>query len=444
MDALNQQPKKKKGWILTLLFVLLNVGVLLWIGFSELKRKEESSTGFADISVHWPFLVLSFLCFLTMVLSESGKFYFLILRLTEKKDFSTAVKATLYGYYYDNITPSGAGGQPFQIHYLRKCGLPNGASLAIPVYSFLLYQITFVVTAGLTFLLFRNMFDYPGIRVTAIIGISICSLIPLGIIIAAVFPKTMARFVMFVLRGLAAIRIIKNPEEKGDKFLRHLTEYSDAINYINRHRRLSLEMLLLSVLYHVARCSLPFFILRAFGAEVEYLYTLVATYYLYAAIKIIPTPGGAGAAEASFYLIFSELPEPGLIFWAMLVWRFFNDYIFLLCGMALTSYEYLKAKVRARRQKRLEARETARTEREKARLAEEEARRLEKEASEAEKEGRRNKRKRRGKSAAAENEKPGNAAGESDKPESAAAENAPDAGKEGSTPGPDPGDPARP
>ena len=49
MDALNQQPKKKKGWILTLLFVLLNVGVLLWIGFSELKRKEESSTGFPII-----------------------------------------------------------------------------------------------------------------------------------------------------------------------------------------------------------------------------------------------------------------------------------------------------------------------------------------------------------------------------------------------------------
>ncbi|MBO4872683.1 MAG: flippase-like domain-containing protein [Lachnospiraceae bacterium] len=371
-------PKKKKSWIWTLLFVLLNVGVLLWIGLSELKRRRESGTGFADISIRWIFFALSVLCFLIMLLSESGKLYSLIKRLTQKKDFPTAVKATVYGYYYDNITPSGAGGQPFQIMYLRKRGLPNGASLAIPVYSFLIYQITFVLTAGLVFLLFHNTFDYPTIRVTANIGLFCCSLIPLGIILAAVFPRVMAKIVMVILRGLAALRIIKNPEEKGDKIIRHLTEYSEAINYINKHRRLSLEMILLSVLFHVARCSLPYFILRSFGAEADYLYTLVATYYLYAAIKIIPTPGGAGAAEASFYLIFSELPEPGLIFWAMLVWRFFCDYIFLLGGMALTGWDYLMEKRRLRRLKRQQERDAARQ----AREEKKETRRLEREALE--------------------------------------------------------------
>ena len=367
-------PKKSKKWIWTLLFVLLNIGVLLWIIISELKRKDESAFSFSDIEIQWGFLVLSFLCFTVMILAESGKFYSLIKRLTQKKDFTTAFRATIYGYYYDNITPSGAGGQPFQIMYLRKCGLPNGASMAIPVYSFLIYQITFVLTAGLTFLLFHNIFDYPAIRVTANIGLFVCSLIPLGIILAAVFPRAMAKIVMVILRGLAAIRIIKDPEGKGERIIRHLTEYSESINYINKHRRLSIEMILLSVLFHIARCSLPFFILRTFGAETDYLYSLVATYYIFSAIKIIPTPGGAGAAEASFYLIFSELPDPGLIFWAMLVWRFFSDYIFLIGGIVLSSWEYYLEKRRIRRLRRQEARQERREERQERREERSEAR----------------------------------------------------------------------
>ena len=397
MEA-KQQTKKRKSWIWTLLFILLNVGVLLWIGLSELKRKKESGSGFADISIQWPFFVLTLLCFLVMILAESGKIYSLIKRLTQKKDFSTAVKTTIYGYYYDNITPSGAGGQPFQIMYLRKRGLPNGASLAIPVYAFLIYQVTFVLTAGLIFLLFHNMFDYPTIRVTAVIGLIICGLIPLGIILAAVFPRAVAKIVMAVLRGLAAIRIVKDPEATGAKFIRHLNEYSEAINYINKHRRLSLEMILLSILFHIARCSLPYFILKAFGADADYLYTLVATYYIYSAIKIIPTPGGAGAAEASFYLIFSELPEPGLIFWAMLFWRFLCDYFFILGGIVLTGWDYWQGKRRIRRQKRQEERLLAQEAREKEKAEREQERQDRKNA----RKGKRSAKKAGGETAAAE------------------------------------------
>lgn len=356
--------KKKYSWIWTLLFILMNVGVLLWTGLSELSRKNANATDFQNISIKWVFFLLATLCFLVTIFSECGKYYFLIERLTQKKDFSTSLKVTIYGRYYDNITPSGAGGQPFQIHYLKKQGLSDGASLAIPVYAFLLQQLTFVFSAGMVFLFFSHLFEQPPLRVTAYIGLVFYSLIPLAIILSGLFPKTMAKLIMLILRGLSAIRLVKNPETKGAGLLRQLNEYSAALNYINKHRKLSLEMILLSLLYHIARGSLPFFILQAFGANVDYLTVTVSTFFIIAAITIIPTPGGSGAAEASFYLVFSDLPESGLVFWAMLLWRFFSDYVFIISGILLTGFEYLRDALRRRRQARSEARRKAREEKE--------------------------------------------------------------------------------
>lgn len=341
--------KKKKSWIWILLFILMNAGILLWTGLSELNRKNSGAANLQDVEIQWVFFLLAALCFIITIAAESGKFYSLIKQLTEKKDWATSIKATVYGHYYDNITPSGAGGQPFQILYLKRRGFSDGASLAIPVYAFLLQQLSFVVMAILFFSFFGHLFTVSALKVTAYIGLAVYSLVPLLIILSAAFPRGMGKLVMGVLRGLAAIRLIKDPEGKGAKVLQDLQEYSQAINYINRHRSLTLEMFLLSMLYQLGRASLPFFILQAFGGHVDWLVVTVSTFYIFSAITIIPTPGGAGAAEASFYLVFADLPDSGLVFWAMLIWRFFSDYIFILGGIILTATEYAQEKLKARR-----------------------------------------------------------------------------------------------
>ena len=352
-ETMAQNPqKKKRSWIWILLFILLNVGILLWTGISEMNRKNSGAADLEDVEIRWIFFVLAFLCFLVILFSEAGKYYSLIRQLTGKKDWGTSLKLTIYGRYYDNITPSGSGGQPFQILYLKRHGMSDGASLAIPVYAFLLLQIGFALPALFVFLFLGGLFTVPALKVTAYIGLACFSLVPLLVILSAAFPKAMGKIVMAVLRGLAAIRLIKDPETKGARVLQQLQEYSDAINYINRHRRLTLEMFLLSVLYHLGRTSLPFFILRAFGGHVSWAVVMVSMFFIHSAIAIIPTPGGAGAAEASFYLVFAELPDSGLVFWAMLVWRFLSDYIFILSGIALTAFEYAQEKMKARRMAR--------------------------------------------------------------------------------------------
>jgi uncharacterized membrane protein YbhN (UPF0104 family) len=97
-------------------------------------------------------------------------------------------------------------------------------------------------------------------------------------------------------------------------------------------RGLAVILLVLSIVYQAGICSMPYFVIRMFGGHMSWVDALATTMFIYAAIAFIPTPGNAGAAEGSFYLVFSMLTQ-GRIFWAMLVWRFFCYYIYIIWGI---------------------------------------------------------------------------------------------------------------
>ena len=60
---------------------------------------------------------------------------------------------------------------------------------------------------------------------------------------------------------------------------------------------------------------------------------------LYVAIHYFPTPGGAGAAEGSFFAIFSVFFPQNLMFMAMLIWRIMTYYILLAVGSLIVVFD---------------------------------------------------------------------------------------------------------
>ena len=99
----------------------------------------------------------------------------------------------------------------------------------------------------------------------------------------------------------------------------------------------------LSLVYRIALCSMPYFVLKMFGAPVSFLHIFVSTIYIYASIALVPTPGNVGAAEGAFYLVFSAMGSDG-VFWAMLVWRVFSYYAFIAAGALVYGVNALQAK----------------------------------------------------------------------------------------------------
>lgn len=83
-----------------------------------------------------------------------------------------------------------------------------------------------------------------------------------------------------------------------------LDSYHTSFSAIAKDKGTLLCLLLLSLIYRIALCSMPYFVLKMFGAPVCFLHIFASTIYIYATICLVPTPGNAGAAEGAFYLVF--------------------------------------------------------------------------------------------------------------------------------------------
>lgn len=348
-DNAPSQPKKKSGsrlvWLA--LFVVFNAVVLYFAAKADFADRPSAPLAGFFSSHSLLYLFFAIVCLILVLGAESAKYVLMMRRLGEKVSPVTAFKTAALGKYYDCITPSGAGGQPFQIWYLFSRGYSGGASSAMPLAGFITMQYSFVLLALVVFLFNGHAVDALGIKIAAYVGIFAYALVPTVIVLSAVAPKASAALAAFFVNLGAKVRLVKDPAQTIAKTDTALKSYCVSLRLLVNNRFLLGELFLLSLLFQIALCSIPYFVIHMFGGEWGFFSALSMCVYVYASVTIVPTPGNAGAAEGSFYLLFSQLDTAGL-FWAMLVWRFFCYYSFILIGLLLYAISGWKRLIRRR------------------------------------------------------------------------------------------------
>ncbi len=354
-------PEKPKGGnkilkrVGLILFILLNAAVIYLTASSEFSKKAPAPVKFTFSSVL--FLLGGILCLVAVLGCETLKYMMMMRHLGEKVSFRHAFSTAALGKYYDCITPSGAGGQPFQIYYLYSNHYSDGAASAMPLSGFFTMQFGFVILCLFAFIFGNGAIDatgQTGIKVTAYIGALTYVFVPVMIIISGVAPKIAMRIVAFFVRIGAFLHIVKKPNHTIMKAVRSLNNYSVNIMRIAKDKWLLVKLLFLSTAFQFAMCSMPFFAVRTFGGNLNFFDSLFMCVFIQAAVTLVPTPGNSGAAEGSFYIVFSSLGTAGT-FWAMLIWRFLCYYSFIVIGVLIYGFNAL-AKLR---EKRLQLKEKA-------------------------------------------------------------------------------------
>lgn len=340
----DQAPEKPKGAnkltkrIGIILFVIINALVIYFTAAREFTRKELPPIHFSFTNVL--FLLGGLVCLAIVLGCETFKYILMMRHLGEKVSWRHAFSTAALGKYYDCITPSGAGGQPFQIYYLHSNGYSSGAASAMPLSGFFTMQFGFVILCVFAFIFGNGAMDatgLTGIKITAYIGAVAYTVVPLMIIISGVAPKIAMRIVAFFVRLGAAIHLVKRPNHAIMKAVRSLNNYSVNIKKITKDRKLLIKLLVLSTIFQLAMCSMPFFAVRTFDGKLGYFEALFMCVFIQAAVSLIPTPGNAGAAEGSFYIVFSSLGTAGT-FWSMLLWRLQCYYSFIIIGVLIYGY----------------------------------------------------------------------------------------------------------
>lgn len=325
---------KTKKIIGIILFVLLNVVIIGYTAYSEYAKNGNNVQNLFKLEVKWIYLLPAVLCLVIAVLSEAFKYILMMRKTGVRVDAKTALEVTVLGKYYDNITPSAIGGQPFQIYYLSKRGYTSGTSAAMPVASFLSMQFAFSVMALAVFIFNGKAAGSIAIKIAAYIGLFFYLFLPVAILLFNVIPGTFHKIIAFFINLLHKIKLIKDPDKTINVTVSKLDEYRGCISLISKEKGLITLLMLLSFLYQAALCSIPYFVLLMFGGNIGWLESVSSVLFIYSAITIIPTPGNSGAAEGSFYALFTKL-STGHIFWAMLVWRIIVYYLYLISGVAV-------------------------------------------------------------------------------------------------------------
>ena len=339
-----------------ILFVLINVAVIAATAASEFGNSENAAE-LSEVKINWWLLIPAALCFLVAITCEISKYVMMMKEMSRSKDTfnhkrarKVARRTVLLGKYYDNITPAAVGGQPFQIYYMRKnSNLPAGVATSIPVFGMISGQIGFIVVAVLCFLFGSYSISNAGLIGTACFGLLFYAFWPVMVMIATFMPKATTEIIAFFVKLLHKIHLVKNKEATIEKVEGEVAEYAKCVRRILKTKGLFIKTLILSILFHVLVSMIPFFVLTAFGGEVDFLPCFVTIVAVTSAVCFVPTPGNSGAAEGTFYAVFSALSQ-GYVFWAMLVWRFFSYYIYIIMGPIIYARMHFERKRDEKRQ----------------------------------------------------------------------------------------------
>ncbi len=341
-----KKPKSKKKKILSVgAFVLFNIIAIAVVLILEL----DSETGYfasmsdvvAVISANMIYFVMAIMCYVIHVLCDAIAYFALIKKCGYGNRVWLAVRIAILGKYYDNITPWNTGGQPFQMAYMIKANIDGPTACSLPLIK---YSIRVLFFDLIVIILFSTVnVDVSGIILAGAIFSSItCTILPLILLIFSNRVDIVLKYTKKLVALGTKLKLVKNYEKTLAKAEDQVDSFLAAIKYLGKHKEMVVVVGGVTAVDTIALLSIPFFIIKALGGTaVSFIETITIALYVQLASGVAPTPGAAGASEASFYSVFSDVVPDGFTFWAVLFWRILIFYLPLALGVITLITDWL-------------------------------------------------------------------------------------------------------
>ena len=120
---MNRKPNAER--LLSFLFLLITLGVVLYIGFSG---NDLEALGEALRTMSPAYLFLCLLSWILYVLTDALAIHHFLRMQGCPIRLWQSLRAAMTGIYYSNVTPGATGGQPMEMYCLHKYGVSIGVS----------------------------------------------------------------------------------------------------------------------------------------------------------------------------------------------------------------------------------------------------------------------------------------------------------------------------
>lgn len=340
-QRVSKQSSKKKR-ILNWVFFAINVLVVIGILIYQIFKGEGGVTSPAGLEIHaWPFLVL-LLVFGLNIFFDTFIISYLMKGNIGKWRFGLSYKVNAIGRYYDAVTPLSTGGQPFQITYLKSHDLPLHSAMSIPLAKMIFQQICWVVLSFVIMIISFSTSKYNSfVSATSVIGFVLGSFMLFMVIFLSMSKKWGRKLVIGCLKLLQKMKILKSYEKVYEKIMKILEDYQSVMRQYAKSPKDFIVLFVSYMLRLVTIHTLPYLVFCLYKGFDGSLYFdfFVMSILIDLASSFFPLPGGTGMSELTFSAMFGVHFAGGTLFWALITWRLFSYYFYLIQGISIICYD---------------------------------------------------------------------------------------------------------
>ena len=268
--------------------------------------------------------------------------YLLIRQNNENVSYLKMLQINFIIIFFHGVTPFAGGGQPMEVYFLHKEGIPITKATNITLQNFIVYQISLVLMGviALVYNLFFNLFPSDHLIKKLVILGFIINLLVLVVTYVISFGEKLNRFILEKgIHFVAKIGIIKDEEAMQNKFKTYITNFHQNALKLRNKRYLLVFYVLINMLGLAFLYSMPFVVAHGLGVHLSLMESIVATAYVMIIGSFVPIPGGTGGIEYGFMFFYSYFIKGSILNAIMLVWRFVSYYVGMIFGaLALSFY----------------------------------------------------------------------------------------------------------
>jgi glycosyltransferase 2 family protein len=318
-------------WLITALSFAALIGVSAYIVAGDLSRGQTRLT--LPLRAH----LLALAALLLEIAARSQKVVWSAKAMGTRLSFTTALRTSLGGDFGAAITPARTGAEPARYLILAEAKVAPASALVILFTEVFLEAISIVVVVGVVGIVFHDAGPVLGALV-GVVGIYSMFVLVAGALGLLLSRRSVSgpppRWALRLGLHSGRWRVVQ-------RWLRQVRRTVDQVRDVDLGPA---ALALLASVVHVAirLTVLPALVLSTVrGVPLEPL-ALWPFSFLYG-VALVPAPGGGGAVEVVFRAALGDVIPPQIFAAALLWWRFYTFYAYILLGALVAGGAVMRA-----------------------------------------------------------------------------------------------------
>lgn len=327
---------KKYGKYIANIFILF---ALIGITYYLLFRGQEFSEILDSlILAKNSYLILGIVFVIGFVCSESYIIYYLMKAVKRRIPMIYCIKYSFIGFFFSAITPSASGGQPMQIYYMNKDNIEVAISSVVLIIVTAMYKLVLIF---LCLILGIANWTFVSARIDSIWFLVLFGVVANGVFIGflfvAIYKQSFARkLIGKTILWLGKKRMIKNHNKILKKAFHALKRYELSAGYIKENKRVLVNCFFITLIQRILLFAVTFLVYKAFSLRGYSVFQIISLQaFIALAADSLPLPGGIGATESSFLILFAGVFTEEFVLPGMLLSRGITYYALILMSAAV-------------------------------------------------------------------------------------------------------------